>query len=159
MSSCLLHHDRANVVLRTYGISHDRSSVSITRPGWSHYTVFVTYNPCNSPPHDSPTQLLTQIYGNKFYETDHQDEIHLRTRYVEYKEKDYDMSQVEPGWHFWLGYGVDTAPCNTPKEKLPIRAYPYKFQPNYTGTPGAFVTYNTLKPKISAWEPVTKQRS
>ncbi|KAG5355158.1 NADH dehydrogenase [ubiquinone] 1 alpha subcomplex subunit N7BM [Yarrowia sp. B02] len=99
------------------------------------------------------------IYGNKFYETTHQDEIHLRTRWVEYKEKDYDMSQVEPGWHFWLGYGVDTAPCNTPKDKLPIRAYPYKFQPNYTGTPGSFVTYNTIKPKISAWEPVAKARS
>ena len=49
-------------------------------------------------------------FGNKFYETDAPDEIHLRTRWVEYNQWNQDMSQVEPGWHYWLGYGTNTPP-------------------------------------------------
>ena len=42
-------------------------------------------------------------FGNKYYETDAPEEIHLRTRWVEYSQWNQDMSQVEPGWHYWLG--------------------------------------------------------
>lgn len=99
-------------------------------------------------------------FGNKFYETDAPEEIHLRTRWVEYSEWDIDLSKVEPGWHYWLGYGTNTPPNKLPENEKSVRAYPLpaRHKNNLTGTDGAFVTYNTAKPKFSTWEPVVAQR-
>ncbi|VVT48866.1 uncharacterized protein SAPINGB_P001989 [Magnusiomyces paraingens] len=98
-------------------------------------------------------------YGNKFFENDTEDEIHMRTRWVEYKDYYGNMSTVEAGWHFWLGYGVDTPPNQTSEAHKTIRAYP---EPptliHGTGSPGAYVPYNTVKPKIKSWEPVVEAR-
>ncbi|CCE72846.1 Piso0_000445 [Millerozyma farinosa CBS 7064] len=98
--------------------------------------------------------------GNKYYETDVPEEIHLRTRWVEYDSWDIDMSRVEPGWHYWLGYGTNKPPNKLPKDQQSIRKYslPEKHRLNYTGLPGAFVTYNTSKPKFSSWQPEVKER-
>jgi NADH:ubiquinone oxidoreductase subunit len=100
-------------------------------------------------------------YGNKYYENDYEDEIHLRTRWVEYKDgREFNISQVEPAWHFWLGYGVDLPPNQTPKEFTSIRAYPTsKHTPAFTGTPGAYIPYNTVKPKISSWNSTVAPRN
>lgn len=104
----------------------------------------------------SGTLVGIDDHGNHFYETDHEDEIHLRTRWVEYAEtnKRWDISQVEPGWHYWLGYGTDTPPNKLQGEEKTVRAYPVPkvHAQNYTGTPGAYVPYNTAKPKFEAWE-------
>lgn len=101
-------------------------------------------------------------HGNKFYETDAPEEIHLRTRWVEYNTKwnQIDISQVEPGWHYWLGYGTNTPPNKLQGDELATRAYPLpeKHKPNYTSTPGAYVPYNTAKPKHKAWSPQVKER-
>jgi NADH:ubiquinone oxidoreductase subunit len=43
------------------------------------------------------TLIATDRYGNKYYEN-MEEELPLRTRWVDYKEKEYDPSQVEPGW-------------------------------------------------------------
>ncbi|CRK28716.1 hypothetical protein BN1708_004699 [Verticillium longisporum] len=71
----------------------------------------------------------TDRAGNKFYED--MDELPLRTRWVDYKKHAEDPL---------------------------IRAGLRKFEkphpiPNYTATRGAFVTYNTTKPKVRTWEP------
>lgn len=83
----------------------------------------------------------------------------VRTRWVEYKDYYANMSAVEAAWHYWLGYGVDVPPNQTAKEFTTIRAYPtpeHHLHP--TGTTGAYVPYNTIKPKIKSWEPVVQSR-
>lgn len=102
----------------------------------------------------------TDDWGNKFYETDVPEEIHLRTRWVEYNEWGIDISKVEPGWHYWLGYGTNTPPNKLPLELQAQRAYPLPkvHKMNLTNTTGAFVTYNTAKPKFTSWTPEVKAR-
>lgn len=91
-------------------------------------------------------------YGNKYFENSTEDEIHMRTRWVEYKDWYFNMSQVEPAWHYWLAYGVDVAPNHTAEAFKTKRAYPVPVHTESgTGGPRAFVTYNTVKPKIEAW--------
>ncbi|SPO48595.1 related to nadh-ubiquinone oxidoreductase subunit b17.2 [Moesziomyces antarcticus] len=69
--------------------------------------------------------------GNKFYEN--HDEFPLRHRWVDYAaDNEFNASQVDP-------------------LALPPRE-------NITGTRGGFKTYNTTKPKISAWEPKVAER-
>lgn len=107
----------------------------------------------------SGTLVGTDSYGNKYFENTEEDEIHLRTRWVQYKDRYFNMSQVEPAWHYWLGYGVDVPPNQTAKEFTTVRAYPTPIHtPTGTGTSNAFVTYNTVKPKIEAWAPSTANR-
>lgn len=100
-------------------------------------------------------------YGNEYYETAAEEEIHLRSRWVEYKDKTWDMSQVEPGWHYWLGYGTDTPPNMLSKDEKTVRAYPTPpvHALNKTGTAGAYVPYNTAKPKFQTWSPVVADRA
>jgi NADH dehydrogenase (ubiquinone) 1 alpha subcomplex subunit 12 len=99
-------------------------------------------------------------FGNKYYETDAPEEIHLRTRWVEYAEWTVDMSKVEPGWHYWLGYGTNTPPDRLTGDQVAVRAYPTpaKHKINMTNTTGAYVPYNTAKPKHSAWIPQVQER-
>ena len=107
------------------------------------------------------TLVGIDAYGNKFFENKDEDEIHMRTRWVQYKDYYGDMSQVEPGWHFWLGHGIDVPPNQTSQEYLSKRAYPAPSQnyQNYTGKPGAYVPYSTVRPKVSAWEPRAASRA
>ncbi|KAH3669107.1 hypothetical protein WICMUC_005071 [Wickerhamomyces mucosus] len=101
-------------------------------------------------------------YGNEFYETEDPDEIHLRTRWVEYKDsKTWDISQIEPGWHYWLGYGTNIPPNKVSGEEKTVRGYesPKIHSPNLTGTSGAYVPYNTAKPKFQSWEPFVSNRA
>ncbi|KAK0629562.1 NADH ubiquinone oxidoreductase subunit NDUFA12-domain-containing protein [Bombardia bombarda] len=95
-------------------------------------------------------------FGNKFYEDP--EELPLRTRWVDYKKHDYDPAQIEPLWHLWISYGTDAIPSEDPLA-LTNRSWaaPHHI-PNYTATPGAFKTYNTVKPKIKAWEPIAVAR-
>lgn len=99
-------------------------------------------------------------FGNKFYETKSPAEIHMRTRWVEYKEFwRPDMSQIQPGWHFWLAYGTDTPPNKLTPNQEAVRYVTEKVHPiNYSCTRGNYVSYNTAKPKFATWEPKTKAR-
>lgn len=97
--------------------------------------------------------------GNKFYETTNPEEIHLRTRWVEYPTWDINVAHLEPGWHYWLAYGTDTPPNKLKPGEISERAYPLKVHDtSYTGTPGAFVTYNTARPKFESWKPEVAKR-
>ena len=72
----------------------------------------------------------TDDWGNKYYETDAPEEIHMRTRWVEYAE-----------------------------DQKAVRAYPLqKHKMNLTATRGAYVPYNTAKAKCESWDPVVSER-
>ncbi|AOA60866.1 Subunit of mitochondrial NADH:ubiquinone oxidoreductase (complex I) [Komagataella phaffii CBS 7435] len=102
----------------------------------------------------------TDSFGNKFYEVDDPVEIHMRTRFVEYTGFwRQDMSEVEPGWHYWLAYGTDVPPNQLKPEEKSVRAYPVKKHvPNLTYTDGAYVPYNTARPKCATWDPKVTER-
>lgn len=94
-------------------------------------------------------------FGNKYYETKNPEEIHMRTRWVEYKDFwRYDASHAEPAWHFWLAYGTDKAPNKLTPDEIAVRHViePNHHPINYTFTKGAYVPYNTAKPKFETWE-------
>ncbi len=90
----------------------------------------------------------TDAFGNKYYEN--AEELPLRDRWVDYKTSMYyDASELQPGWHAWLGHLTDTppSPASSPvKEHLP----------NQTHTRGAFKTYATVVPVIARWTPRTR---
>lgn len=70
----------------------------------------------------------------------------VRTRWVDYKNHDFDAAQIEPGWHAWMSYAVDKAPSQDPTLAYKRRAWEdtdYKTIPNYTLTRGAYKPYNT----------------
>ncbi|ODV96597.1 hypothetical protein PACTADRAFT_1187 [Pachysolen tannophilus NRRL Y-2460] len=100
-------------------------------------------------------------FGNKFYETKNEEEIHLRTRWVEYSNFwRPDISQVEPGWHYWLGYGTDIPPNQLQPNLKSIKAYPEppRHMDNLTFTDGAYIPYNTARPKTQTWQPKVAER-
>lgn len=84
----------------------------------------------------------TDRAGNKFFENN--EELPLRTRWVEYAKHDYDAAHIEPGWHSWISYAVDKPPTEDAMLNPGTRPFePTKAIPNYTQTRGAFKTYNT----------------
>ncbi|KAK4105148.1 NDUFA12-domain-containing protein [Parathielavia hyrcaniae] len=100
----------------------------------------------------------TDRFGNKFYEN--KEELPLRTRWVDYAKHDYDAGQVEPLWHAWMSYMVDTPPNQDPiVTAASDRPWvPKSHIPNLTFSRGAFKTYSTTKPKIQSWEPIAAPR-
>ncbi|KZF19171.1 NADH-ubiquinone oxidoreductase subunit B17.2 [Xylona heveae TC161] len=104
------------------------------------------------------TYVGTDRWGNKYYENT--DELPLRTRWVDYKSKEFDPSQTDPGWHAWIAYMVDKPPTQDPILQTNKRVWEIPgHRANMTLSRGAFKTYNTTKPKYSAWEPVAKDRA
>ncbi|CAJ0541295.1 Ff.00g079790.m01.CDS01 [Fusarium sp. VM40] len=100
----------------------------------------------------------TDRAGNKYFENN--EELPLRTRWVEYAKHDYDAAHIEPGWHAWMSYSVQAPPTEDALLKAGVRAFePSRALPNFTQTRSAFKTYNTAKSKISAWEPVAAPRA
>lgn len=98
-------------------------------------------------------------YGNKYFEN-LEEELPLRTRWVDFKEKELDASHIEPGWHAWISYMVDKPPTQDPILQTNVRAWEIpEHRPNFTATRGAFKTYSTVKPKISAWDPKPQPRA
>jgi len=102
--------------------------------------------------------IATDKYGNKYYEN-LEEELPLRTRWVDYKEKEYDPSQVETGWHAWLAYMVDAPPTADKILQTGLCKWEIpEHRPNLTLSRGAFKTYSTTRPKHSAWNPVAAER-
>ncbi|KAF2253783.1 NDUFA12-domain-containing protein [Trematosphaeria pertusa] len=96
-------------------------------------------------------------YGNKYYEN--LEELPLRTRWVDYKDKEYDPSQIEPGWHAWMSYMVDKPPPADPILQGRIREWePREHRPTLTWSRSGFKTYSTTKNKYFPWTPVAKPR-
>ncbi|KMU90689.1 NADH:ubiquinone oxidoreductase 13.4kD subunit [Coccidioides immitis H538.4] len=67
------------------------------------------------------TLVAIDRYGNKYYENNA--ELPLRTRWVDYKQKELDASHVEPGWHGWLAYMVNKPPTEDKIMQTGVRTW------------------------------------
>ncbi|TVY44474.1 NADH dehydrogenase [ubiquinone] 1 alpha subcomplex subunit [Lachnellula occidentalis] len=105
------------------------------------------------------TLIATDRYGNKYFEN-LEEELPLRTRWVDYKDYETDASHLEPGWHAWISYLVDKPPTQDPILQTQVRPWELpNHRPNMTFSRGAFKTYSTVKPKLTAWTPTVAPRS
>ncbi|CBQ69154.1 related to nadh-ubiquinone oxidoreductase subunit b17.2 [Sporisorium reilianum SRZ2] len=96
--------------------------------------------------------------GNKYYEN--HDEFPLRHRWIDYAaDNEFNASQVDPLWHSWLHHIRKDPPHEDKGIQKMTQAWMTTPRENITGTRGAFKTYNTTKPKISAWEPKVAPRA
>lgn len=50
--------------------------------------------------------------GNKYWEN--LNEQYGRTRWVDFKQHDYDSSQIDPIWHAWLAHTRQEPPSTDP---------------------------------------------
>ncbi|WWC90765.1 uncharacterized protein L201_005702 [Kwoniella dendrophila CBS 6074] len=98
-------------------------------------------------------------FGNRYYEnTDPNEEIPGRHRWIDYSQDDFNASQVAPEWHSWLHHIRKDAPTEDPIVKAVSPPWKANYVENMTGTRGAYKTYSTTAPKIRAWDPVVKPR-
>ncbi|KAA6412023.1 MAG: NADH-ubiquinone oxidoreductase subunit [Lasallia pustulata] len=105
------------------------------------------------------TYIASDRFGNKYYEN-LEDELPLRTRWVDYKDREYDPSQIEPGWHAWMSYMVDKPPTQDAVLKVGQRVWELPGpRPNLTASRAAYKPYCTVKPKYDAWIPEAKARN
>ncbi|KAJ5146294.1 uncharacterized protein N7515_000858 [Penicillium bovifimosum] len=104
------------------------------------------------------TLIGVDRWGNKFFEN-MSEELPLRTRWVDYKDAEYDASHIEPGWHAWISYMVDAPPAADKILEGGIRHWELpEHRPNPTLSRSAYKTYSTTRPKINAWNPVAAPR-
>lgn len=74
-------------------------------------------------------------------------------------QSDSCRDQIEPGWHAWISYMVDTPPTKDPILQRKIRVWePKEHRPGLTATRSAYKPYSTTKNKYSAWTPVAAPR-
>ncbi|KAG5684545.1 hypothetical protein PVAND_013771 [Polypedilum vanderplanki] len=97
-------------------------------------------------------------YGNKYYENPHF--FFGRNRwveYAEYKNLEYDATQVPAEWFGWLHYRTD-APPYADIAKLQTKKYKWMMDhsENATGTKDAYFPYSTVNAKFTAWDPKKK---
>jgi NADH:ubiquinone oxidoreductase subunit len=82
-------------------------------------------------------------YGNKFFEN-LAEELPLRTRWVDFREKEYDPSQIEPGWHAWISYMTHDPPNSDKITQAGIREWePKEHKPVLTLSRSAYRPYST----------------
>ncbi|RMZ92279.1 hypothetical protein DV736_g504, partial [Chaetothyriales sp. CBS 134916] len=82
-------------------------------------------------------------FGNKYYEN-LEEELPLRTRWVDYKVYELDASQIDPGWHAWMSYLVDKPPSEDSNLQFGRRPWDSKeAKPNYTQSWGAYRPFST----------------
>ncbi|KAK3069803.1 hypothetical protein LTR53_001625 [Teratosphaeriaceae sp. CCFEE 6253] len=106
----------------------------------------------------SGTFIAADKYGNKYYEN-LAEELPLRTRWVDYHDKEFDPSQIEPGWHAWMSYMVDKSPAEDPLLRRQVRVWEGgEHRPLLTMTRSAYKPYSTTKNKYSPWQPVAAPR-
>jgi len=73
-----------------------------------------------------------------------EEELPLRTRWVDYKDTELDPSQIEPGWHAWMSYMVDAPPVRDKILQTGIREWePKEHRMNATMTRAAYRPYST----------------
>ena len=84
----------------------------------------------------------TDRFGNKFYENE--EELPLRTRWVDYKEHEFDPSQIEPGWHAWISYMTKEPPTTDKLLQTGLREWePKEHKPVMTLSRSAYRPYST----------------
>ncbi|KAF8665738.1 hypothetical protein AX16_000186 [Volvariella volvacea WC 439] len=102
----------------------------------------------------------TDQFGNKYFENRNaEEEIPGRHRWVDFAQHNYHASQVPPEWHSWLQHIRKDPPTEDPVMEKSQQSWQLPWVENLTGTRGAYKPYNTVNPKISAWEPKVTSRS
>ncbi|KAF8425626.1 NADH ubiquinone oxidoreductase subunit NDUFA12-domain-containing protein [Tirmania nivea] len=98
-------------------------------------------------------------FGNKYYEN-FEEELPLRTKWVDYKRGYFDASEIEPGWHAWLHYMADKPPTQDPLLQPRTNKWsPADHIPNPTMSRAAYKPYSTVRQdRIQSWAPVAKPR-
>ncbi|KAJ6567204.1 NDUFA12-domain-containing protein [Mycena vulgaris] len=103
----------------------------------------------------------TDQFGNRYFENyNAEEEVPGRQRWVDFAQHRYHASQVPPEWHSWISH-IRKDPPNEDAVMVASRR-PVWQQPwteNLTGTRGAYKPYNTVAPKINAWEPKSAPRA
>lgn len=89
------------------------------------------------------TFIAKDMYGNSYYEN-MDEELPLRTRWVDYKDKHFDPTHIEPGWHMWMSYMTADPPSKDPIAQVGVREWePKDHKPNMTMSRGAYRPFNT----------------
>lgn len=82
-------------------------------------------------------------YGNKYFENLEED-LPLRTRWVDYKDKELDAGQIDPGWHAWMSYMIDKPPSEDTLLQFGKRPWESpETKINNTLSRGAYKPYST----------------
>lgn len=98
-------------------------------------------------------------FGNRYFEnTNAEEEIPGRHRWVDFKQHEYNATQVPPEWHSWLSHIRQLPPNEDPVIQAARPRWIGTHIENMTGTRGAYRPYNTAAPKMWAWEPKVKPR-
>ncbi|KAI9723898.1 MAG: hypothetical protein M1828_004017 [Chrysothrix sp. TS-e1954] len=104
------------------------------------------------------TFIAKDKYGNKYFEN-LQDQLPLRTRWVDYVDKEFDPTQIEPGWHAWMSYMTKDPPSVDKIAQTRVREWePKVHRPNMTASRSAYRPYNVTIPKTTPWVPKTQDR-
>ncbi|KAJ6627493.1 NDUFA12-domain-containing protein [Mycena sp. CBHHK59/15] len=108
-------------------------------------------------------------FGNRYFENyNAEEEVPGRQRWVDLAQHHYHASQVPPEWHSWISHIRKDPPNEDAVVVASRRDWQWygcllcMFPPwteNLTGTRGAYKPYNTVAPKINAWEPQITPRS
>ncbi|RDB20493.1 NADH dehydrogenase [ubiquinone] 1 alpha subcomplex subunit N7BM [Hypsizygus marmoreus] len=98
-------------------------------------------------------------FGNKYFENlNPYEEVPGRHRWVDFAQHNFHASQVPPEWHSWISHIRMDPPTEDPVMLNSSPPWKAPWVENLTGTRGAYRPYNTVAPKIKAWEPKTAPR-
>ncbi|KAF8735663.1 hypothetical protein AX14_001718 [Amanita brunnescens Koide BX004] len=98
-------------------------------------------------------------FGNRYFENlNPEEEVPGRHRWVDFSQHDYNATQVPPEWHSWLQHIRKNPPTEDPVVQNASPTWKAPWTENLTGTRGAYRPYNTVVPKIKAWEPKVTSR-
>ncbi|PPR02476.1 hypothetical protein CVT24_002025 [Panaeolus cyanescens] len=108
----------------------------------------------------SGTYVGKDQFGNRYFENRNgEEEIPGRHRWVDFAQHDFNATQVPPEWHSWISHIRKEPPTNDSVMQNLSPPWQAPYVENLTGTRGAYKPYNTVVPKINAWEPSVKPRA
>ncbi|TFK29258.1 NDUFA12-domain-containing protein [Coprinopsis marcescibilis] len=107
----------------------------------------------------SGTLVGADQFGNRYFENRNgEEEVPGRHRWVDFVQHDFNATQVPPEWHSWLSHIRQDPPAADPVIQNLTPPWKAAWTENLTGTPGAYKSYNTVVPKINAWDPKVRPR-
>ncbi|EJT46862.1 hypothetical protein A1Q1_04413 [Trichosporon asahii var. asahii CBS 2479] len=98
-------------------------------------------------------------FGNRYYENyNPREEQPGRQRWVDLVQYDFNATQIPRPWASWLTQIRLDPPTKDEVVLKSQQPWQVKWNETLTGTRGRFITYNTARPKVTAWEPQVKAR-
>jgi len=98
-------------------------------------------------------------FGNRYFENyDGHEEVPGRHRWVDLAQHEYNASQVPPEWHAWISHIRKDPPTEDKIMQASRQPWQSPWVENLTGTRGRYKSYNTVAPKINAWQPKVAPR-